>query len=164
MRRRCLSIPNRSSNILAALASIRLLLPTGNRDGAIPNLRREEIDLEAGELHLADSKIGRRIVELLPDAVSVLSRIPRLDGNLHVIPGKVPGRPMYDQKAPWKVECTRSGLGDVRVSGGRARGRGCGRETSVERFVQAVAWEIAFRGIAETEPSMTHEVVLGQGG
>ena len=150
--------------MLAALASIRLLLPTGNRDRAIPNPRTEEIDLEAGELHLADSNIGQRTVELLPDAVSVLSRIPRLDGNLHVIPGKVPGRPMYDQRPHGKSSAHALGSGTFAYLADMLAVEGCGRETSVERFVQAVAWEIAFRGIGETEPSMTHEVVLGQGG
>ncbi len=38
----------------------------------------------------------------------------------------------------------------------------CGCETCDERFAQAEAWEGVFRGMAETEPGMTHEVVLGQ--
>ena len=41
---------------------------------------------------------------------------------------------------------------------------GCGCEACAERLAQAEAWEGVFRGMAETEPGMTHEVVLGQEG
>ena len=41
---------------------------------------------------------------------------------------------------------------------------GCGCEACAERLAQAEAWEGVFRGMAETEPDMTYEVVLGQDG
>ena len=41
---------------------------------------------------------------------------------------------------------------------------GCGREVCAERLAQAEAWEGVFRGMAESEPGMTHEVVLGHEG
>ena len=41
---------------------------------------------------------------------------------------------------------------------------GCGCKDCAERLAQAEAWEGVFRGMAETEPGMTHEVVLGQDG
>ncbi|MYK30662.1 MAG: hypothetical protein F4051_02785 [Boseongicola sp. SB0670_bin_30] len=40
----------------------------------------------------------------------------------------------------------------------------CGCELCDERLAQAEAWEGVFRGMAETEPGTTHEVVVGQGG
>ncbi|MDE0344574.1 MAG: hypothetical protein OXI66_02170 [Boseongicola sp.] len=40
----------------------------------------------------------------------------------------------------------------------------CGCEFCEERFAQAEAWEGVFRGMAETEPGTTHEVVVGQDG
>ena len=40
----------------------------------------------------------------------------------------------------------------------------CRCEACAERLAQAEAWEGVFRGMAETEPGMTHEVVLGQQG
>ena len=40
----------------------------------------------------------------------------------------------------------------------------CGCEVCEERFAQAEAWEGVFRGMAETEPGTTHEVVAGQEG
>ena len=39
----------------------------------------------------------------------------------------------------------------------------CGCETCDERVAQAEAWETVFRGMAETEPGTTHEVVTRQG-
>ena len=41
--------------------------------------------------------------------------------------------------------------------------RDCGCEACDERVAQAEAWETVFRGMAETEPGTTHEVVIGQG-
>ena len=40
----------------------------------------------------------------------------------------------------------------------------CGCEACAERLAQAEAWEGVFRGMSETEPGMTHEVVFGQEG
>ncbi|MDE0524020.1 MAG: hypothetical protein OXH79_18900 [Boseongicola sp.] len=40
----------------------------------------------------------------------------------------------------------------------------CGCEVCDERLAQAEAWEGVFRGMAETEPGTTHEVVVGQDG
>ncbi|MDE0521998.1 MAG: hypothetical protein OXH79_08605 [Boseongicola sp.] len=40
----------------------------------------------------------------------------------------------------------------------------CRCEVCEERLAQAEAWEGVFRGMAETEPGTTHEVVVGQEG
>ncbi|MDE0695967.1 MAG: tyrosine-type recombinase/integrase [Boseongicola sp.] len=98
-----------------AAAAIRLLLLTGCRKGEILNLRWDEVDLEAGELRLRDSKTGPKTVVLSREAVSVLSRIPRTEGNPHVIAGKAPGMPLRDLTRPWGVIRVRAGLEDVRV-------------------------------------------------
>ena len=42
-------------------------------------------------------------------------------------------------------------------------GTDCGCEVCDERRLQAEAWEGVFRGMAETEPGTTHQIVLGQG-
>ena len=62
-------------------AAIRLLLLTGCRKGGILNLRWSEVDLEAGELRLRDSKTGPRTITLSLEAAAVMSRITRLADN-----------------------------------------------------------------------------------
>ena len=98
-----------------AVAAIRLLLLTGCRKGEILNLRWDQVDLEAGELNLPETKTGPRTIVLSPEAVSVLRRIPRLADNPHVIPGKIRGRPMRNLNDPWEIVCERAGLADMRL-------------------------------------------------
>ena len=52
---------------------------------------------------------------LAPEAVAVLSRIPRRADNPHVIPGKIKGRPMRNLNDPWEIVCERAGLEDMRI-------------------------------------------------
>ena len=98
-----------------AVAAIRLLLLTGCRKGEILNLRWDEVDLAARELNLPDTKTGPRTISLSPEAGRVLSAIPRVDGNPHVIPGKIRGRPMRNLNDPWEIVCERAGLDDMRL-------------------------------------------------
>ena len=98
-----------------AVAAIRLLLLTGCRKGEILNLRWDQVDLEAGELNLPETKTGPRTIVLSPEAASVLRRIPRLADNPHVIPGKIRGRPMRNLNDPWEIVCERAGLVDMRL-------------------------------------------------
>ena len=85
-----------------AIAAIRLLLLTGCRKNEILTLRWSDVDLRARELRLADSKTGARVVPLSPEAAAVLAGIPRIDGNPHVIPGKVPGAPLHNLDNLWR--------------------------------------------------------------
>ena len=98
-----------------AVAAIRLLLLTGCRKGEILNLRWDQVGLAAGELNLPDTKTGPRTISLSPEAVRVLSAIPRVDGNPHVIPGKIRGKAMRNLNDPWEIVCERAGLGDMRL-------------------------------------------------
>ena len=98
-----------------AVAAIRLLLLTGCRRNEILTLRWAEVDLEARELRLSDTKTGARTVPLSPEAVAVLAAIPRLKDNPHVIPGKKPGAPMRNLNDPWKLICRRAGIEDMRL-------------------------------------------------
>ena len=98
-----------------AVAAMRLLLLTGCRKGEILNLRWDQVDLEAGELRLPDTKTGPRTIALSPEASTVLSRIPRLPGNPFVIPGKIAGKAMRNLNDPWDLICERAGLEDMRI-------------------------------------------------
>ena len=97
------------------VAAIRLLLLTGCRKGEIMNLRWNEVDLDARELRLAETKTGPRTISLSAEAAEVLAAIPRLDGNPHVIPGRVPGRPMRNLDDTWQSIRERAGLKDLRI-------------------------------------------------
>ncbi len=98
-----------------AVAAIRLLLLTGCRKGEILTLRWDEVDLEARELRLSDSKTGARTISLSPEAVRVLARIPRVADNPFVIPGKIKGRHMRNLHDPWKIVRERAELRDMRL-------------------------------------------------
>ena len=98
-----------------AVAAIRLLLLTGCRKNEILTLRWADVDLGAGELRLADSKTGARVVPLSPEAANVLAGIPRVAGNPHVIAGKVKGAHLRNLDDPWKLIRARAGLEDVRL-------------------------------------------------
>ena len=98
-----------------AIAAIRLLMLTGCRKNEILALEWKHVDLEVGEIRLPDSKTGSRTVVLSPEAVAVLSGIPKVEGNPHVIPGKVRGKRLLNLDAPWHLVRDKAGLTDVRV-------------------------------------------------
>ena len=101
---------------LHAVAAIRLLILTGCRKREILHLRWEQVDLEAAELRLPDTKTGPRRVALSPRAVRVvLEGIPRVADSPWVIPGRVEGRPMRNIDEAWGVVCGLAGLEDTRI-------------------------------------------------
>lgn len=102
-----------------AVAAIRLLLLTDCRKGEILNLRWSEVDLEANELRLPETKTGPRTISLSPEAAGVLAAIPRVDGNPFVIPGKIKGKAMRNLYDPWEIVCERAGLEDLRIHDAR---------------------------------------------
>ena len=99
----------------SAVAAIRLLALTGCRRSEVLKLRWEHVALDAGELRLPDSKTGARAVPLPPEAVQILSSLPRIDGNPWVIPGRKPGTPLRNVDEAWRMIRERAGLEDVRL-------------------------------------------------
>ena len=75
----------------------------------------EDVDLEANELRLRDSKTGARMVPLSNAAVTVLSALPRPEDNPWVIVGKNPGAHLTDLQKPWRRIRARAGLDNVRI-------------------------------------------------
>ena len=98
-----------------AVSTIRLLMLTGCRRNEILTLRWTDVDLDAGEIHLAEAKTGARTVHLSPAAVRVLEALPRKPGNPWVIPGHKPGTHMTDIDGAWETVRARAGLHDVRI-------------------------------------------------
>ena len=98
-----------------AVAAIRLLVLTGCRLSEIMTLRWEDVDPEAAELRLPDSKTGARVVHLGGSAVAVLRGIPRVEGNPWVIAGRRPGSRLASLHYPWGRIRKRAGLDGVRL-------------------------------------------------
>ena len=108
-------IEREGSETRSAVAAIRLLMMTGCRRSEIQTLRWEHVDLEAGEMHLLETKTGARVVPLAPSAVVVLAALPRDQENPWVIVGKKPGSHLTDLNHPWWRIRARAGLHGVRI-------------------------------------------------
>ena len=96
-------------------AAIRLLILTGCRRNEILTLRWEDVDLEAHELKLRDSKTGPRVVPLPAAAVSVLAALPRVPGNPWVITGAKPDGHLSNLSDHWLRIRAMAGLEGVRL-------------------------------------------------
>ena len=96
-------------------AAIRLLVLTGCRRNEILGLRWEDVDFEAGELRLHDTKTGARLVPLTPAAAEVLVDLPRVSGNPWVFPGKKRGTRQRNINDSWDRIRKRAGLDGVRL-------------------------------------------------
>ena len=85
-----------------AVGAIKLLLFTGARKNEILTLQWDWVDLELGVINLQDRKTGPLTILLNPQAIDVLVKLPRVDGNPHVFVGKNEGAHLYDLKGPWR--------------------------------------------------------------
>ena len=99
----------------SAVAALRLLMLTGCRRNEILTLKWEDVDREAGELRLRDSKTGARAVPLPHCAARVLSGLSRTPGNPWVIAGARPGGRLSNLNDHWQRIRARAGLDDVRI-------------------------------------------------
>ena len=60
---------------------------TGCRKSEILTLRWTDVDLDAGDFHLGDSKSGPRLAQLTPTAVELLQALPQWKDSPWVFPG-----------------------------------------------------------------------------
>ncbi len=97
------------------LTAIRLLLLTGARLSEILTLKWSFVDLPRAALHLPDSKTGQRTIRLNTRAVELLSNLPRVTGNPHVIVGRREGARLVNLQKPWRHIRRLAGLDDVHI-------------------------------------------------
>ena len=98
-----------------AAAAIRLLVLTGCRRNEILGLRWEDLDFEAGEMRLADSKTGARVVPMPAPAAKVLADLRRVPGNPWVFPGRKKGTHQRNLNDSWDRVRKRADLDGVRL-------------------------------------------------
>jgi integrase len=96
-------------------AASRLLVLTGCRRNEILGLRWEDLDFEAGEMRLVDSKTGARVAPMPPPAAQVLARLSRVEGNPWVFPGRKKGTGQRNINDSWDRVRRRAGLDGVRL-------------------------------------------------
>ncbi|HJU17913.1 MAG TPA: site-specific integrase [Stellaceae bacterium] len=97
------------------IAAVKLLVFTGARLGEILGLQWQWIDFERSEARLPDSKTGAKTLHLPPPALEVLSALPRIEGNPHVIVGAKTGAALVNLEKPWRAIRKTAGLDDVRL-------------------------------------------------
>jgi integrase len=100
------------------IGAIKLLLLTGCRRGEIIGLQWQHVDFERRCLRLPDSKEskgGNKVIYLNPPALELLSALPRLRENPHVIAGKRLGAPFGGLDKVWFRVRRAAGLDDVRL-------------------------------------------------
>ena len=98
-----------------AAAAIRLLVLTGCRRNEILGLRWADLDVDAGEMRLVDSKTGARVVPMPPPAAKVLAGLSRVEGNPWVFPGRKKGTGQRNINESWDRVRKRAGLDGVRL-------------------------------------------------
>ena len=91
-------------------AAIRLLMLTGCRKNEIVRLKWKDVDIDAGEIRIADGKTGARLVPLSPAAADVLSGLPRKAKRPWVILGTRSRRHLGDLQPAWERIRDRAGL------------------------------------------------------
>lgn len=86
----------------SARNALWLYLLTGARKSELLKAQWQDLDLDRGELRLADTKGGRtHYLPLSPPALALLREIPRTPGNPHILPGAKPGAALVNISKPW---------------------------------------------------------------
>jgi len=95
--------------------AIRVLQMTGARLREVLNMQWDYLDLRNGQIHLPDSKTGRKTLFLSNKAKRYISDIkPKLD-NPYVFPGQRQGSQLINIQKPWRLIRERAQLSDVRL-------------------------------------------------
>jgi integrase len=98
-----------------AVAAIKLLLCTGARRSEILSLEWRDVDFERHCLRLRDSKTREKVIYLNTPALALLSELPRIDGNPHVIVGAKEGGFLKGVDKIWRAVRSQAGMSNVRI-------------------------------------------------
>ena len=79
------------------------------------NMRWDYVDLQAGQIHLPDSKTGRKISFVSNKAKRYISDIRRKPDNPYVFPGQREGSQLINIQKPWRLIRERAKLDGVRI-------------------------------------------------
>ena len=96
-------------------AALRLLLLTGCRRSEILDLRWENVDFDHQCLRLPDSKTGAKIVYLNAPALTLISKLARVESNPYVIAGTREASPSKAIDKVWDRVRKNSNLSNVRL-------------------------------------------------
>lgn len=94
-----------------AIYLVLLLILTGARPAEIRTAKREEVDLEKGLLIREQHKTRRktkkpRVIELNAAACEIIARMPEVQGNPHLIPGRKHGTFLAEYGTAWRRICS----------------------------------------------------------
>ena len=90
-------------------------LLTGARRAEVLTMRWEDVSLTRAEWRIPQTKAGRPHLLPLPHAlVTLLRRVPRVDGVPYVFVGQDGTGPLHNMKRPWDRIRTKAGIPDVR--------------------------------------------------
>jgi len=98
-----------------AVAALRFLLLTGWREGEALTLRWDAVDLDRGTVTLEDTKTGKSERALGVPAVTLLRRLPRVDGSPYVFPSPDPTKPLSELRHLWNAARFAAKLDSVRL-------------------------------------------------
>ena len=98
-----------------AIAAMRLLILTGCRRDEILTLRWDDVDRDARELRLRETKTGARMVAITRPVEAVLAGIARPPGNPWVIAGRKRGSRLTNLQYYWQTVRVRAELPGVRL-------------------------------------------------
>jgi integrase len=103
------------SESVYVVGAIRVIIFTGARRNEILSLRWVEVDEARRVLNLDDSKTGSKSILLNREALDVIGKLPKVEGNPYVFVGERIGRHLVNIAKPWGRIRTAAGLADVRL-------------------------------------------------
>jgi integrase len=95
------------------ISFVELIALTGARAGEIRTAKWAWVQDDG--LHLPDSKTGEKVLPLSDLARDVLKTIPRIQGNPHIITGRVEGKPMSNYWKSWQRLLAIAGIKNLRT-------------------------------------------------